>query len=121
MAASPARRERVRFSRPDDRFVVVRITGPRHNYLAFRLGEPGSGGPRFVVAESGARRLDLKQVEAAVLAGLARAREAFEGVPEIGEVEFIWSDTGPEMVYEKLAYGLAGFVASEVGGQSGRR
>jgi len=110
----------MQFQQKKSIYSVTRITGPQHNLLQFKVpisGEMGLEKPPINELKSPSNCEPLlipKQVRKHIRSGLSRARAELGKLPAINEIRFLVSDTGPESIYDELAYTLACHITREI-------
>ena len=111
------------FSKRGGFYQVLRVTGPRHNFLAVELAT----GPQEAYPQVGSRpgfcsghgELDPAAIVSAVLEGLALANGTFNTSYEATSIEYHVGDNPPEEVYGVLAFQIVerlvsgGFLVEE--------
>ncbi len=94
------------FTQLGEFLAASRITGPKHNLLAIRLG--GSGDPLVcdrVPAMGGCKHtpLDEDQLIKNVLDGVAEANQQLGTTYAVSHIRYVENDTPPEVVYAFMA------------------
>lgn len=105
----------MQFSRDGEWYQVIRITGPSHNLLALKLGEPGASEliqDRLSVSNE-APTIDGDDVQAQVLEGVAEANAQLGTSYEVAAVRFVTTDTPSASIYRSLAKVIVEQVAQE--------
>lgn len=95
----------MQFSRDGEWYQVVRITGPAHNLLALKFGEPHASGLVFdrMSISNEAPTIDDDDVQRQVLEGVAEANAHLGTSHEIAAIRFVTTDTPSPDVYCSLA------------------
>ncbi len=109
------------FSRRDNFFRVVQITGPAHNLLGLELTGLPADAEIVEHPAPGPRRLDASEVKREVVAGVAEEAEALDLHVSVRRLEFVPSDSGPAATYRPLARALIRHFAEEIGRTVARR
>ena len=105
----------MQFSRDGDWYQVIRITGPSHNLLALKLGEPGSPVPiveRLSVSNE-APTIDADDVQRQVLEGVREANAQLGADYQVASIRFVTTDTPSPSIYRSLAKIIVEQVAQE--------
>lgn len=105
----------MQFSRDGEWYQVIRITGPAHNLLALKLGEPGASGPildRMSISNE-SPTIDGDDVRRQVLEGVAEANAQLGASYEVAAIRFVATDTPSPDIYRFLAKVLVEEVAQE--------
>lgn len=106
----------MQFHQNGDLYSVARVTGPAHNLLQVRVGGASPASLEDLrlralgVLGSAQPPLLEPMVRANIIAGLRRAALEAGQFPPLREATYVVSDTGPEGIYEELAYALGCFI-----------
>ncbi|MCA6113832.1 hypothetical protein J6524_02660 [Bradyrhizobium sp. WSM 1738] len=91
----------MQFSRDGDWYQAVRITGPSHNLLALKLGEPSASAPiveRLSVSNE-APVIDADDVQKQVLEGVSEANAQLGTDYRVAAIRFVTTDTPSSTIY----------------------
>ncbi len=105
----------MQFSRDGDWYQVVRITGPAHNLLGLRFGEPGGPQPAIerLSVSNGAPIIEADDVQGQVLEGVSEANAQLGTDYQVAAIRFITTDTPSSSTYRSLAKSLVEQLAQE--------
>ncbi len=105
----------MQFSRDGDWYQVIRITGPSHNLLGLKFGEPDSPQPvveRLSVSNE-ASVIEADDVKRQVLEGLSEANAQLGTEYQVAAIRFVTTDTPSSNIYSSLARILVEQLAQE--------
>ena len=95
----------MQFSKDGEWYQVVRITGPAHNLLALKFGEPGTSVlivDRLSISNEAAT-IDGDDVQLQILEGVAEANTQLGTSYVATAIRFVTTDTASPDVYRFLA------------------
>lgn len=98
----------MQFVRSNGYLTVVRITGPKHNLLGLRIGEPETSRPACErlppVGCCAHGELDEECLVDAVLEGVDAANAELGAAYRVSHVRYVENDSPPVRTYTLLAY-----------------
>ena len=103
----------MQFVRDNDWYQAIRVTGPSHNLLALKLGEPSAPGPsveRLSVSNK-APVIDADEVQRQVLEGVSQANAQLGTNYQIEAIRFVTTDTPSPTIYRFLAKAIVEQIA----------
>ncbi|WEJ99464.1 MAG: hypothetical protein P0Y59_21535 [Candidatus Sphingomonas phytovorans] len=95
----------MQFSRDGDWYQVIRITGPAHNLLGLKLGEPADAKPvveRMSISNE-APLIEAEDVRTQVLDGILDANAQLGTDYHVAAIRFVTTDTPSPNIYRSLA------------------